>query len=105
MSKDIVQIGTVLIQRTDIHYITQLDNHTGVKVLHRFGEALITLGDDVQAEIAKEDIKTRDKILVNILFRVQQDLNDGRAAIVTSTLDDMYRDYIINLVMNKEKGQ
>ena len=105
MSKDIVQIGTVLIQRTDIHYINQMDNHTGVKVLHRFGEAYITLGDDVQAEIAKEDIKTRDKILVNILFRVQQDLNDGRAAIVTSTLDDMYRDYIINQVMNKEKGQ
>ena len=105
MSKDIVQIGTVLIQRTDLQYIIQLDDHTGVKVLYRYGEAYITLGDDVQAEIDKEDTKTKDKILVNILFRIQQDLNDGRAAIVTSTLDDMYRDYKINQVMNKEKGQ
>ena len=105
MSKDIVQVGNILIQRTDLHYITQLDNFTGVRVLHRFGDTIVTLGDDIQAEIAKEDTKTKETILVNILFKVQQDLNDGRAAIVTSLLDDMYLDYKINQVMNKEKGR
>lgn len=105
MGKDIVQVGTLLMKRADLNYITQLDDHTGVKVQHRFGETYVKLGDDVQAEIAKEDTKTKDKILVNILFKIQQDLNDGLAAIVTSLLDDMYRDYKINQIMNKEKGQ